>query len=204
MHSFHRSRGKIFFEVACAFGISASFVGAWMQTYAPAFLPAAAIAALYGLVHAFDMVQRRGAADPIVEPVETATDQGDLMVYLDADEPAPVIEAPEFAEPPAEAAAETGTKRKSKPPRQKGRRDRQALEVAAIVEDSEPEVAEAEPELEVVAIAEEAEQEVPDLKPAMRVVDTAPDEPEYVPATPLFEPEPFVRQHRAAFGRKAR
>ncbi len=36
----------------------------------------------------------------------------------------------------------------------------------------------------------------------MHIVDT--DEPEYVPATPLFETEPFVRHQRAAFGRKAR
>ena len=46
--------------------------------------------------------------------------------------------------------------------------------------------------------------DVPEPEPGLHVVEAVPDEPEYVPATPLFEPEPFVRQQRAAFGRKAR
>ena len=49
MHSFHRSRGRILFEVLCAFVISASCVGTWMQTGAWAMLPAAFAALLYGL-----------------------------------------------------------------------------------------------------------------------------------------------------------
>jgi hypothetical protein len=66
-----------------------------------------------------------------------------------------------------------------------------------------PEVVAEEPAPEIEA-AQEPVPEVAEVRPAMRVVDTAPDEPEYIPATPLFEPEPFVRQQRAAFGRKAR
>ena len=88
-------------------------------------------------------------------------------------------------------------------------------ELAGVVEDAEPKVAEIVrepvPEVleiadevapDVVEIADEAEPEVAEPKPAMHIVDT--DEPEYVPATPLFETDPFVRHQRAAFGRKAR
>ena len=75
MHSFHQSRGRILFEVACALTISASCVVAWMQTYASAFLPAAAVAALYGLVHAFDLARPkpRLAADPPSEEIAAAS-----------------------------------------------------------------------------------------------------------------------------------
>jgi hypothetical protein len=60
-----------------------------------------------------------------------------------------------------------------------------------------------EPEPEVVETFE-AEAEVAELKPVIHAVDTVRDEPEYIPATPLFETEPFLRQQRAAFGRKTR
>jgi len=188
MHSFHHSRGRIFFEVLCAFGIAASCVWAWQQTYATAMLPAAAIAGLYGLVHFFDMFRRRPAvAEPVeaVEVVQPAADQS---------EPAPMIEAPVFVEPPVEAVAEPAPKRKRKS-------SRQAPKAAPVA--SEPEIVEAveAPEPDIV---EAVEPEVVELQPTMRVVDNVPDEPEYVPATPLFEAEPFVRQQRAAFGRKAR
>ena len=171
MHSFQHSRARILFEVACAFGISASCVGAWIQTYAPAFLPMAGIAGLYGLVHAFDMIQRRPAADPVAEKVR-------------AYEPAPVTALePEFSEPPAESVPESAAKPKRKSSRKK-------TEPAVVV-------AAPEPEPEVVM-------EVAELKPAIHVVDSVREEPEYIPATPLFETEPFLRQQRAAFGRKTR
>jgi hypothetical protein len=174
MHSFQHSRVRILFDVACAFGISASCVWAWMQTYASAFLPAAAITALYGLVHAFDMIRRRPGVERVVEPAETA----------------PVVEQLAPAAMPAEVIPDTKPKRK--PARQSRKTEPESIETTG---EAEPVVAET---------AVEAEPEVPELKPAMHVVDTAPDEPEYYPATPLFEPEPFLRQQRAAFGRKAR
>jgi hypothetical protein len=200
MHSFQHSRGRILFEVACAFGIAASCVGAWQQTYATAMLPAAAIAALYGLVHAFDMVRRRPAVVESVEVIEPAAGQGDLLANLGSSESAPRIEAPEFAEPAAEVVAEVAPKRKRKSSR------KAETETLQYIPETEPRIAPAEPDPqpEVVEAAEVTEPEVVELQPAMRVVDTVPDEPEYIPATPLFEPEPFVRQQRAAFGRKAR
>jgi hypothetical protein len=186
MHSFHHSRGRIFFEVLCAFGIAASCVWAWMQTYATAMLPMAGIAGLYGLIHFFDMFRRRPAAAEPVAVVEPVIVQRDTSVA--ASEPAPVNEAPQFVEPPVEPVAEAAPKRKRKS-------SRSAPKVAPPAPEPEPEA------VEVVALAEP---EVVELQPAMRIVDSAPDESDYVPATPLFEPEPFVRQQRAAFGRKAR
>ncbi len=198
MHSLHHSRGRILFEVACAFGIAASCVWAWQQTYATAMLPAAGIAGLYGLVHFFDMFRRRPAvAEPVV--VHPAADHSNVWANVDSSEPAPMIEAPMieapvFAEPPVEAVVEPAPKRKRKS-------SRQAPKVAPV--DPEPAVVQAveAPEPEVV---EAVEPEVVELQPTMRVVDNVPDEAEYIPATPLFEAEPFVRQQRAAFGRKAR
>jgi hypothetical protein len=175
MHSFQHSRVRILFEVACAFGISASCVGAWIQTYAAAFLPMAGIAGLYGLVHAFDMIRRRPAADPVT--------------MATADEPAPVAAfEPEFAEPPAKTVSEATVKPKRKAPRKK----------------TEPAVIMAAPEPEPEVVAASADEELAELKPAIHVVDSLRDEPEYIPATPLFETEPFLRQQRAAFGRKTR
>ena len=72
MQSFHQSRARIFFEVLCALAISASCAGAWLQTGATALLPAAAVAALYGLVHAFDMRRGTPTVAPARERVELA------------------------------------------------------------------------------------------------------------------------------------
>jgi hypothetical protein len=115
MHSFHQSRGRIFFEVLCAFGMSASCVGAWIQTYATAMLGPAAIAALYGLVRFADMF-RRG---PVVEDAPAAE-----PVVLTAEAPAVRPEPVEVAGPTHELPAEVVAalvrkpKRKTKRPAQ--------------------------------------------------------------------------------------
>lgn len=61
MHSPQHSRGRILFEVMCAWAAAASCAGAWIQTGASALLPAAAAAFLYGAVHLFDMAGRNPA-----------------------------------------------------------------------------------------------------------------------------------------------
>ena len=66
MHSFHPSRGRILFEVLCALGSQHPAVAHGMQTGASALLAAAAVAALYGLVHLFDLLPRRSVL--AVEP----------------------------------------------------------------------------------------------------------------------------------------
>ena len=185
MHSFHHSRGRILFEVFCALGITASCVGAWMQTNASALLGAAAAAGLYALVHPFD-VRHGKPVTASVETVETlrADGQGDLLTYVAPAPPAPgpvelqsapaaIVEPPETAEPSVAKASET---RPAKAPRKASRARVQ----------KQPNVVELSPPESVEAVVPEA---VEDLAP--------------VPVAQLFEPEPFVRQQRAVFGRKA-
>ncbi len=207
MHSFHPSRGRIFFEVLCALILAASFAAAWLQTGASALLPAAAVALLYALVHAFDMRRRTPvlAADPQRIEVESEVKRNpppdpEAEVHsAGADQPLPWGTAPEEAElvepaaPPAEAGRRKGGSRKGN-----GRRA-SAPKVAKLVAPAPAEVAEVAPqapeEPEVATFVPPAEVDVSEFAP--------PDEAARVPHAPLFEPEPFARQQRAVFGRKA-
>jgi len=208
MHSYQHSRGRILFEVACAFGMSASCAWAWQQTYATAMLPAAAIAALYGLVRAFDM-RRPSASNDVEEPsVVTRSEPEPIATW----EPEPVaVEPAAYVQPPMEdvLANVKRSRKSSKPAKAKKARAPEVVEQAvpeplAVVD----EAAMVEPEAPLLM-----EPEAPlDLDPPSAQVvqhpaqaDLTEEEPEYAPpVVPLFEAEPFVRtQRRAAFGRKA-
>lgn len=189
MHSFHHSRGRILFEVFCALAISASLVGAWLQTDASALLAVAAVSALYGLVHAFDAtVARRVAVANPEEPACGTTEQGaaplaatDRQVATDN-----IIEDSELVEP---AAPQKMAGRRAKAPRKGGGRRASAPKTAKVAE-----------------IAPLVEADVAELAPAEEAevaVLMAPEEATYSHIEPLFEPEPFVRMPRRAFGRKA-
>ena len=187
MHSFHQSRGSILFEVFCALGISASCVFAWMQTYAPAMLGVAGFAGLYGLVHIFDMARRSPAvAAPVEVSAPVTDDRGDLLVYLEEDEPELLLDA----EPQVVDAAEVAEEAQP--------------EVAEPVHETEPEVVEPlpPPPEPVADLVQEVEPEVPEPVEEAAPIEPAHDEPEYSPVSPLFEAEPFVRKQRAAFGRR--
>lgn len=201
MQSFHRSRGRILFEVFCAFAIAESCVGAWKQTGASALLPAAVVAALYGVVHAFDMIGRKStvaASVPAVEetfvvplPVEESTGENGVEVAATAEQ-APAREA--RARRPK--AAPKGARRRA------AAREQKIVEIAAPEDVQVAGIAPAvEPGLvaprEEPKAAEAAPPDEPNVTPLPRV-----EEPP-VPLAPLFEPEPFVRQQRAVFGRKA-
>ena len=205
MHSFHPSRGRIFFEVLCALGMAASCLGAWMDLGTPALLPAAAISALYGLVHLFDMRRPRPAVAVGVADVAVAMEpQGDLLSYVPAGSVEPLVEVAEVVEEAQTAVVELtdvlelGTARlvaETEPPAAKleakkpnRKRPKRSVEAEAV---AEAEIA-AEPEPEVA-------EPFADLRPA----EPTPGEEDHSPVTPLFEPEPFVRQQRAVFGRKA-
>jgi hypothetical protein len=97
MHSFQPSRGRVFFEVLCAWGMSASFAGAWMQTHATALLGAAGVAAFYGLIHLFDMRRTKSAVTAEPQRIEFEPEMQaravDVVVPLVADaKPAPADE----------------------------------------------------------------------------------------------------------------
>ena len=180
MDSFHRSRARISFEVVCAFGISASLVAAWQQTYAPALLAAAGLVGLLGLVRAGDML-RRGPAVAAAEPrrPQPAAEQ--------PVEPAPAAPAP-LAVQEHSAPEEVVAPPAPKAPRKPRARVKKVADVVP------PTV-----EREVVQLHPRPEPE--ELGEAAAPLD---DESTSVPLAPLFEPEPFVRQQqRAVFGRKS-
>jgi hypothetical protein len=182
MQGFRQSRGRIFFDTLCAFGMSASCALAWMQTYADALLGAAGIAGLYGLVRFSDMFRREPVADEAVElqpAVEVETHP--------AAEPTPVVaverKSVELAGATPELKPEVVAALVRKPKRKPAKKSAKAEEPVELPRGFAPaEVAKADPE-----------------QPA--AVDPEPDYS--TPIAPLFEPEPFVRQQqRAAFGRK--
>ena len=176
MHSFHHSRGRIFFEVLCALTVSGSCVLAWEQTGATAFLPAAFAAALYGLWHLTDMRRPRPAvAVEAAVPAMTVEDEGDLLEYAQAAQAEPIAyQAPEpvAAEEPKPAAK----------PKRKSRKKQAAIE-------------EAPAPWPVVTRTDENPAPIADPFDA--------EEEHHPPLAPLFEPQPLVRQQRAVFGRKS-
>jgi hypothetical protein len=178
MLSFHQSRGRILFEVSCAIAIAASFVGAWMDLGTPALLAAAAVFSLFGIVRLFDM---RQPAQAVVEAAP-ATDEHEIQC--------PPVEAAPIETPMPELAAEPVP---SKPAR--ARRKKQATAKPAVVEIEEPSAG----PIVVTGLADPDEPQ-PEAQAPRGAVSEELDHP---PVTPLFEPEPFVRQQRAVFGRKA-
>jgi hypothetical protein len=202
MHSFHPSRGRILFDFLCALGIVASGVGAWKQTGATALLAAAAVAGLYGFVRLFDLVRR----DPVTaeqpqridfvtgQQVDLSAEQG-VVVPMVAPGPAstaePVVEPVE----PLEAEAPRVSKaRRAKAPRKAGGRkaaakEAKAAEPAAVIEFAHTD------EVEAAGGAAPEDFEVGGTPPF--------EEPAHPHIAPLFEPEPFARMPRRAFGRKS-
>jgi len=207
MHSFHHSRGRILFEVFCALVVAASCAGAWMQTGAWALLPAALAALLYGLTHIFDLAGRKPAVVAEPQRIDFSIDgQGDLLAYQDASVPlteadqqlatGDVVEDAKLVEPAAPLASGV---RRAKAPRKSGRRA-SAPKEAKVIERVLPE------ELDVAVPTPPEEEEVGVPAPPEEAEVDVPPSPEAVvhaPLAPLFEPEPFVRQHRAVFGRRA-
>lgn len=222
MHSFQPSRGRILFEVFCAFGTVASCVGAWKQTGASALLAAASFAGLYGFVRLLDLA-RSGPVEA-VEPQRTELEPEvpcelpayqNVVVPMVAVEPEPTIEATvrdaELVEPVAPQAKRP---RRAKAPRKADGLHASAAKRAKVVEIDAPEatkvvvpMASAETEVVVPMAHEEAEVAEPMAPEEGEMAEqTASEEAAHIPLAPLFEPAPYVhvRQQRAAFGRKAR
>ena len=197
MSSFRQSRGRIFFDTLCAFGMSASCAVAWMQTYSTALLGASGVAGLYGLVRFTDMFRRAPVVEqepvledtqvvesmPVMEP-EVVPEPSAPAVDYDPEvlEPLELVPAKHELPPEVVAALVRKPKRKTKKP---AKADRAVEDTAA----SEP-----TPLKDSPLAPEPSEPDAAQVHP----------EPEYSPPiAPLFEPEPFMRQHqRAAFGRK--
>jgi len=203
MHSFQPSRGRVFFEVLCALGMSASFAGAWLQTHATALLGAAGIAALYGLVHLFDMRRPKSAMEVEPQRVEFAPEAADIvvpMVTAGVPEAAELaVEEAAAADPAAPRSGEgrrSGGSRKGSGRRTKMPKAAKAAEPAPVEETDVPWPMAEEPEVESV------------IEPGLTVDEDFAFLPEGEAARfhiePLFEPEPFARMPRQAFGRRGR
>jgi hypothetical protein len=198
MHSSYRSRGRIFFEVLCAFAMVTSCVGAWRQTGASALLLGAAVAALYGLVHLFDMRRPRPAEAVEPQRIDFEPESTDIIVPMVAAEEQPVArvvaepsEVVDAAVPRAGPGRRSGGSRKTN-----GRRAKPA-KAAKVVE---------------LALVEEPAGAAPMTDEAIVLDGVAPSKEEFAfvpdeeaapsPIEPLFEPEPFARMPRRAFGRR--
>ena len=201
MHSVYRSRGRIFFEVSCALAVAVCLAGAWKQTGASALLAAAAVAALFGIINAFDMLQRRPARTDEPQRIDFETvEQAELPVRPDPAVETRVVELPlatghEEAEPaaaPLPQAIRDGqakSRRKSSGRRAGAAEKTKVAETAPVAQVAEVETVEAE-----LAMPVEDEQEFAGLLSA--------EEATHAHIEPLFEPEPFARMPRRAFGRR--
>jgi hypothetical protein len=208
MNSFQPSRGRIFFDVLCAAGIAASSGGAWIQTGASALLAAMAIATLYALVRFFDLFSARPAevaAEPqriefapiaeSVAEVEPVPVFQEVRARLQAIEPQLVVDNADREEPaldvlPAdEPVAPIKAARKAKQGRKPAARGGASKKAADVKSAADPIVA----------------TEIPPVEQAEQAIEPQPSDDQLHPqVSPLFEPEPFVRQQqRAMFGRKA-
>src|SRR4029453_14921862 len=199
MHSFQPSRGRVFFEVLCALGMSVSFAGAWLQTHATALLGAAGIAALYGLVHLFDMRRPKSAVGVEPQRVEFAPETADIVVpMVAAEEPEATerhVEEAAVAEP---APPPSGDGRRSGSRKGGGRRAK-APKVAKAAEPAPVEEADVP-----WPMAEEADLHEPSLQEEEEFAFIPDGERAQPHIGPLFEPDPFVRMPRQAFGRRGR
>jgi len=193
MHRFQPSRGRILFEVFCALAVVASMIGAWQQTNASALLTAAAAVALFAMVRLFDLGRNDAVQteqpqriefepDAEVQPIMPAAP----LTLVELPVPEAGSQEPEQVEPAPRASAG-----RRKGGSRKGGGRRASAPKAKAVEYGPAEVA--EPELDA---AMEVHSDAPEL--------ASPAEPVHVPHAPLFEPEPFVRMPRQAFGRRGR
>lgn len=200
MHSFHASRGRVLFEVLCALGMSASLAGAWLQTHATALLGAAGVAAFYALVHLFDV--RRPMLAEVVEPqrVDFEPPAADIvvpMVAIDAERAGESVVDDEGPVEPTQTRVSEGRRsggsRKGAGRRTKAPKIAKVVELASVEEPEAPWPVTDEPEVQEFAdLADEEFALLPD------------DEPSQSHIAPLFEPEPFARMQRRAFGRRGR
>lgn len=197
MHSFYPSRGKVFFEVLCALGISASLAGAWLQTHATALMGAAGVAALYALVHLFDM--RRPKVAEIAEPQRIAfePETSDIVVPMVAVEAEPMAETVvggvDVVDTRASNGRRSGGSRKGAGRRAKAPKTAKVVELAPVEELETPGPLTLEPQEQEHADPGEEDFEFPSH-----------DELSQSHIAPLFEPEPFARMQRRAFGRRGR
>ena len=198
MQSHRRPRGKIFFEAFCAVCVGVSFVGAWTQTGAWAFLAPAFLFTLFGLYWALDMFGGAEPARAVAAPAPVAL--ADPEPVVDAKSAVmPEIRFERF-EAPAEALAEPAAAYAEEPEIH--------TDVVPFVSDPAPVAEPAKKAKKPRAARKAAEpviQQVAAPAPAKAVDEPVFEEPSVEPhIEQLFDPQPFVRQSRPAFGKRPR
>lgn len=194
MHSHRRPRGRILFEAVCALTAGVSFVGAWIQTGAWAFIGPAFVFTLFGLYWAIDLfgqdhptvaAQPRAAPARVVDPEPVAGGES-------AETPeirftrfgAPVVSVPEsIVDHVVEPEEHTDVVPFVPEP---------SVEAVPAVQ------AEPQPRAKKARVKKIAE---PVAKPAP-VFSAAEQHDQHIEQ--LFDPQPFARQARPAFGKRSR
>jgi len=125
MHSHHRGRGKVLFEVLCASGLAASLAGAWDQTGSSALLASASIMALFAVYWSFGLVAR-DRRDEAAQPTAIVADVREAAAETAVREEVLACE-PEVLTEPEPVVAEP-----------KKRRARKVQKAAAVVAPPEP------------------------------------------------------------------
>lgn len=187
MHSFHQSRGRILFDVFCALGMVVCCVGAWKQTGASALLGAAAVAGLHGFVRLFDLRHGRQALEP--QRIDFASEEADEPSFDRQSDP--VVEPARTVEEVLIAASDPVPEVEKPPvktPRKKGARRAGAAKLAKVTE--------------LTAVADAPTIETAPVDELEFIMDSGTEEPGQPRIEQLFEPDPFFRQKRSAFGRR--
>ena len=190
MHSFHPSRGRILFEVLCLFAAAAACAGAWLQTGASAMLGVAAVVALYGLVHLFDLRRPKSTETAVPQRIDFTADARPVPAAV-AEKQA-VIDAVEATEAADPVPGRAGPGRRSGSRKGGGRRVKPKAATAPEPTPAKEAAVSWPMAEEVTSGVKQAEDEV-----AVSLEDAAPAH-----IAPLFEPDPFVRMPRQAFGRR--
>lgn len=115
MHSHHRARGKVLFEVLCALSLAASFASAWDEIGSPSLLASASIMALFALYWSFGLFARDRVAEvaqPTAAVAEAPVAQVEIAVPQEvfACEPQVVIEPEPVAAAPKKRPARKAKK----------------------------------------------------------------------------------------------
>lgn len=196
MHSFHHSRGRILFDTLCALAVAASLAGAWMQTGASALLGAAGAATLYALVRLAEVRQPKPAEAAEPQRIDFEPEASDAVTPVVTVEEV-AVESAEEIESTTPAPSRSGAGRRTGSRKSSGRRAKAPKEPKAVPAARAAEADVPWPMAEDPPVAEAA---VPEEELAF-----APDENSSQPhLAPLFEPDPFVRMQRPAFGRRGR
>lgn len=199
MHSHRRPRGRILFEAVCALTVGVSFVGAWIQTGAWAFIGPAFIFTLFGLYWAIDLFGQDSpavAAQPQTAPTPASARAADPEPVVDRESAVmPEIRFTRF-DAPVESAPEPIVDHVDEP---EVHTDVVPFVSEPVVEPAPAVKAEPQPRAKKARAPKKVAEPPVEQAP---VLSAAEQHDQHI--AQLFDPQPFVRQARPAFGKRSR